>query len=133
MFARGIWMLMTRIDDINEIYDIVESYFGKRPVSVEVTNITMIYRLHRNIDLDTLFDSLTSCEQGQLYLHAPRGQQVVLMDRQKYPALMITPFQDKSCVLEVYANGPINATGMKSDDDVRSIREFIESKIGACV
>lgn len=121
MFRWGVWVLATKEDSIEKVYQMVETHFGERPVEVDVQNKTMIFGLGVKICLDDLYDRLFATRQPH--------EGIVLMDRERFPAMICKLNLAQNITMEVYHKGYINATGMKTDHDVECVRNFIRERI----
>lgn len=124
MFRRDKWVLPTKEDDVNKVYDMVEKEFGCRPQNVAVVNKTMIFKVNFTYSLDALYD----------YLNRTAGEDegVQFLDKQRFPAIICTIKKHQNVTLEIYHKGAINATGMKGDDveeQVQMVRDYINNRV----
>lgn len=128
IFKRNVWMLMTRIMDESEVSQLVEKHFGRKPVRITVVNITIMVKLGVSLCLETLHDSL--CGGGMVdILNGTTNESFYFMDKQKFPALISKPDKEKDLVLELYATGAVNMTGIKSNDQIYHAMHFLKNRI----
>jgi len=118
MFSSGKWMLFTKDPDPARVRRAIVDAVGRAPVELDVINITMKFYIPCAVDLDAAFDVL-----------AGEGEGFCFMDRQRFPALIVKPFPGREVALEIYARGPVNATGMRNDADIAGVRAFILTRV----
>lgn len=121
MFRRNSWVLTTKIDDVQSLYQKIHNVYGKLPTNIQVVNKTMIFKINAVYSLDELYDYLTQTS------HSTEG--INLLDKQRYPAIICVISNTQTITLEIYHKGAINATGMKSDLDVQMVRDFIHNRL----
>lgn len=121
MFLHGVWVLASKEDDVEVVKSNITQHFGEQPKYVEVQNKTMIFSLGVIIHIDELFDFLNQNNE--------EGNGINLLDRDRFPAIICRMKKNKNTTLEIYHKGHINATGMKTDEDVEEVRVFIKNRI----
>lgn len=127
IFKRNVWMLMTRIMDADKVSDLVVSNFGRKPLKITVVNITIMVKLGIHLCLESLHDSL--CGGTVDILNGMSNESFYFMDKQKFPALIAKPNKDKDLVLELYATGAINITGIKANEEIEAAISFLKNRI----
>jgi len=128
IFKRNIWMLMTRVMDDKDISQLLQTHFGMTPIKISVVNITIMVKLGVPLCLETLHDSL--CGGGMIdILNGISNESFYFMDKQKFPALISKPDKEKDLVLELYATGAVNITGIKSNDQIDTAMCFLRNRI----
>ena len=126
IFKRNVWMLMTRIMDVDEVSNLVVSNFGRKPLKITVVNITIMVKLGVDLCLESLHDAL--CDRT-VDIFLASNESFYFMDKQKFPALIAKPDKDKDLVLELYATGAINITGIKANEEIESAISFLKNRI----
>lgn len=124
MFRWQKWVLSTKEDSIDKVYDMVENAYGVRPEDIRVVNKTMIFRVNAQYSLDELYD--------YLYRTADETEGVQLLDKQRYPAIICVISKEETVTLEIYHKGAINATGMKGKNvevQVQMVRDYIQNRV----
>lgn len=124
MFRRQKWVLTTKEDSIDKVYDMVEDAYGVRPEDIRVVNKTMIFKINVQYSLDELYD--------YLYRTADETEGVQLLDKQRYPAIICVISKEETVTLEIYHKGAINATGMKGKNvefQVQMVRDYIQNRV----
>lgn len=127
IFKRNVWMLMTRIMDTDKVSDLLVSNFGRTPLKITVVNITIMVKLGIHLCLESLHDSL--CGGRIDILNGMSNESFYFMDKQKFPALIAKPNKDKDLVLELYATGAINITGIKANEEIETAILFLKNRI----
>jgi hypothetical protein len=122
------WMLMTRELDTEKVYSMVQEKFGFRPVLVEEVNITVLYRLGSPVNLEALHDSMQTHTLEDIF-NGASNEDFYFLDKQKFPALIAKPDKHSAVVLEIYATGNINATGMKKNAELDALDAYVKTRI----
>lgn len=128
IFKRNVWMLMTRVMDADMVSKMVEEKFNKVPVKITVVNITIMVKLGTHLSLEMLHDALSGGGMMDI-LNGNSNESFYFMDKQKFPALIAKPNKDKDLVLELYATGAVNITGMKSNQEIEDAMSFLKNRI----
>lgn len=121
MFLHGVWVLASKEDDVEVVKKNIADHFKEVPKYVEVQNKTMIFNIGVILPIDELYDFLN--------VNDDKDSGINLLDRDRFPAIICRMKRNKNITLEIYHKGYINATGMKNDDDVQEVREFINDRI----
>jgi hypothetical protein len=128
IFRKRVWLLMTS-HPLDTVLVEFENHFQFKPYNIELINCTLLFDLKKKVDLDSLYDFLCTNDMSDIFkmsnLHEKKMH--LYLDKQKFPALIITPNQKEKLVVEVYSSGKINATGIKNEMDKQKVVEFIEN------
>lgn len=124
IFRHNRWVLASKIKDTQIIKEKVYSVYKEMPSSIRVANKTMIFKINAEYNLDSLFDYLSST--------ADENEGVTLLDKQRFPAIIVLLKKNENITLEIYHKGSINATGMKGelcDQQTQQVRDYIRDRI----
>lgn len=122
LFAKGSCVIATRMTDTDELIRLVHVAVGMKPKSIRCVNTTMSFKLSKPINLEQLFDSLTSNEADGA------AASVIMLDSKRFPAIVVK-LSASQIAIELYHTGNINLTGMKLTKDVDAARQYIQEHI----
>jgi len=128
MFKGKTWMLMTKELQHDKVASMVFERFGKYPIEVKVVNITILINLGFRINLEQIHADLGTSNMSDIFAGAT-NETIVLLDKQKFPALIAKPNKNSEIVLEIYSTGAINATGLKSNESIDDVMTYIKNRI----
>jgi len=129
IFKKTKWMLMTREMDEDVVKKMFFDKFGFNVVDIQVVNITVMVKLGAAVNLEQLHQMMTSTKISDVLNGYRATEDFYFLDAQTFPALIAKPYKDRDLVLEFYATGAINVTGLKSNLEIEDALHYIRNRV----
>lgn len=138
VFKEGKINFFTTVYDPYWVRDMVVETFcpkvDKSKITVKIVNIVLDFDLKRPINLDQNFlgdeksEDIFSSIEDKMPTGCSSGESKWL-DRQSFPALIVTPFANEKKGINVYSSGKLTSYGLNCMDDIKRFKEYVYTKI----
>jgi hypothetical protein len=125
MAGKRAWMVSTRIMNPRIVSDRVRDMCGVMPISAKTANLTIGVNMRAPLDIYGFFRKKLrgSFVDGD---GAAVDIKCMHLDEQRYPALRIhATRKTQKLALELYSSGKVNATGLRSSEDIDTVISFL--------